>query len=72
MHMNGLLQRLSGSPKYCLKLCDKSEFQERSFSMVKLFMKVRLHHALKMSNIERKVSTGKRNRKVLKLMHLKV
>ena len=72
MHMNGLLQRLSGSAKDCLKLCDKSEFQERSFSMVKLFMKVRLHHALKMSNIERKVSTGKRNRKVLKLMHLKV
>ena len=38
--------------------------------MVKLYMKVRIHHALKMSNMNNAENkSGKHNRKMLKLSH---
>ena len=38
--------------------------------MVKLYMKVRIHHALKMSNMNNSENkSGKRNRKMLKQSH---
>ena len=50
--------------------CMNSSCLAKLCAMTKLYIKVRLHHALKLSNRQHKVTGGKRNCKMLKLSHL--
>ena len=50
--------------------CKQEKCSVRIRSVVKLYMKVRIHHALKMSNMNISMSkSGKHNRKMVKLGH---
>ena len=75
MYMPGVLARLCKSIK---ELCTFTECKEvqcflRSKSLVKLYMKVCIFHALKRSNVQNNEGkTGKHNRKMLKCSHLYV
>ena len=72
-HMNAVVRRLVLLAKPLVNEflgCDNCECKRKLLYGVKLFFTVRLHASLKQSNIENVVGTGKRNRKVLKLMHL--
>ena len=55
--------------EYCKFLsCKQEKCSVRIRSMLKLYMKVRMHHALKMSNMNNSENkSGKHNRKMLKL-----
>ena len=69
MHMKDLLQTLCKSvEKEVINLhkCGNVVCLERLHQYVKLYMSVRIHHALKISNIG-KTYSHKRNRKMLKL-----
>ena len=73
VHMPFLLTRLCKSAdEYCqFLICTEIKCKLRVQNMVKLYMKVRIFHALKLSNaynIEDK--SIKHNRKILKLRHL--
>ena len=74
IHMNGVLGRLV---RYAMATCDQflacdnDTCKYKLTAMLKLYMKVRLHAALKRLNKEiGKSTSGKRNRKLLKLQHL--
>ena len=58
----------------CMNICScgSAECIKHYTALATLYMKVRLHHALKMSNITNAESAvgKKRNRKMLKLMHI--
>ena len=72
-HMPSVLERLCKcADKYCSFLgCQANECSLRLKHMVKLYMKVRIFHALKKSNTQNVEAKGlKRNRKMLKLSHL--
>ena len=72
-HMPSVLDRLCKyADKYCSFLdCQANECLMRLKGMVKLYMKVRIVHALKKSNTQNVETKGlKRNRKMLKLSHL--
>ena len=72
-HMPSVLGRLCKcADKYCSFLdCQANECLMRLKGMVKLYMKVRIFHALKKSNTQNVETKGlKRNRKMLKLSHL--
>ena len=72
IHMSFVLHRLHKSTEeYCKFLsCKQEKFSVRLRSMVNLYMKVRIHHALKMSNLNNSENkSGKHNRKKLKLSH---
>ena len=73
MHMTGVMRRLyknmDGLSDGVLH-CTNSSCLAKLCAMTKLYIKVRLHHALKLSNRQHKVAGGKRNRKMLKLSHL--
>ena len=72
IHMSFVLNRLCKSAEeYCKFLsCKQEKCSVRIRSMVKLYMKVRIHHALKMSNMNNSENkSGKRNRKMLKCSH---
>ena len=73
MHMQGLFVKLCNQASDLILTvhCEEPACAERALSMPRLFMKVRVMHALKVSNIAHQ-SGGKgvkRNRKVLKLSH---
>ena len=55
-----------------LNACDQIKCMTNTFKISTLYMKIRMHHALKTSNISHsEPNTGKkRNRKVLKLKHI--
>ena len=68
--MSFVLNRLCRSAEeYCKFLsCKNEKCSVRIRSMVKLYMKIRIHHVLKMSNINNfENKSGKCNRKMLKL-----
>ena len=70
MHMKDLLKTLCKSTDNeitYMHRCDTSDCLARIHNTVKLYMTVRIHHALKISNIGK--IYGKRNRKMLKLCH---
>ena len=72
IHMSFVLNRLCKSAEeYCKFLsCKQEKCSVRIRSMVKLYMKVRIHHAVKMSNMNNSENkSGKCNRKMLKLSH---
>ena len=73
MHMTGVMRRLyknmDGLSDGVLH-CTNSSCFAKLCAMTKLYIKVRLHHALKLSNRQHKVAGGKRKRKMLKLSHL--
>ena len=71
MHMNDLLKTLCNSMEKDatqLHRCDNPANLLRIQNCVKLYMTVRIHHALKISNIDR-IYGQKRNCKMLKLCH---
>ena len=67
-----LMQLSKSGDEYCQFLkCQSIKCSLRLKSMVKLYMKVRLFHALKQSNIQNvEDKSGKCNRKMLKISHL--
>ena len=71
MHMDNLLETLCKSTQKEVLLvhkCDNKNCLMRFYDSVKLYMTVRIHHALKISNIG--MTYGhKRNQKMLKLCH---
>ena len=72
IHMSFVLNRLCKSvEEYCKFLsCKQERCSVRIKSMVKLYMKVRIHNALQMSNMNNSENkSGKCNRKMLKLSH---
>ena len=73
-NMSGILLRLCKNAEYLCKdflQCDSMVCNAKLHAMVKLYFKVRVFHALKMSNRENKNRKGcKRNRKMLKLQHI--
>ena len=72
-HMPSILERLCKCAyKYCSFLgCQANECSLRLKHMVKLYMKVRIFHALKKSNTQNVEAKGLEcNRKMLKLSHL--
>lgn len=74
MHLPGVLETLMKNSQKEIQdfeKCDKENCKARVRCMVKLYMKIKIYHTLKMSNISNHLSTGnKRNRKILKLMHV--
>ena len=50
--------------------CDSTDCHQKMILAVKLYFKIRVHASLKRTNIENKESKGKRNKKLLKLMHI--
>ena len=73
IHMNGVLQRLFRYAKNSCQgfSCNKESCNIKVQAMMKLYMKVPLHAAIKKFNkCLVKASSGKRNRKLLKLQHL--
>ena len=73
LHMTGVHRRLcKNADESCVDFltCSDSRCQMKLFTMLSLYMKVRLHFALKTSNRANKISGQKRNRKMLKLQHL--
>ena len=50
--------------------CDSMVCKQNMVSVVQLFMKIRIFHAIKTSNANNACTHGKRNRKMLKLMHM--
>ena len=50
--------------------CNNGMCMDRMMYGLKLYMKVRIHATLKRTNSENKESKGKRNKKLLKLMHV--
>ena len=50
--------------------CSASDCNLKFLAMIKLYMKVRLHFALKTSNLANKAPELKRNRKLPKLLHI--
>lgn len=72
IHMNGILDRLFRYAKNtCLNFsCSKDTCNYKLQAMLKLYMKVRLHSAIKKLNKTVAKSSSKRNRKLLKLQHL--
>ena len=72
MHLKGVIRRLClNAEDVCQSwlLCTDKDCFKKVQGMMFLYMKVRVHHALKMSNSEDK-NKGKRNRKYLKLAHM--
>lgn len=73
MHLPGVLESLVKNTQKEIETfekCDNPTCKLRVRYMTKLYMKVKLHHTLKMSNISNYFSAGcKRNRKILKLIH---
>ena len=76
MHTAGVMLKLNTNAsrylKECkLETCGDKGCDDRLQSTVNLFMKTRVHHALRMSNIENQAGGKgvKRNRKLLKLKH---
>lgn len=73
-HMTGVLARLYRNiieTKTDYLICNSDECHIKFTAMVKLYIRVRMFHALKMSNRANKNKKGvKRNRKLLKLQHL--
>ena len=67
-----LVQLSKSGDEYCQFLkCQSIKCSLRLKSMIKLYMKVRLFHALKQSNIPNvEDKSGKHNRKMLKISHL--
>ncbi len=76
MHKVGLIGSLCKSCEhfvdrlYLQTECDNDACKVTLHNIVKLYIKVKVHHVLKMNNIEKITSSNKRNRKILKLMHL--
>ncbi len=72
IYMPSLLARLCNSAKvlYPGCLCTDKTCKENLGRMVKLFMKVRVFHALKTSNLANSTKASRKNRKVLKLSHM--
>ena len=73
MHMEGVMRRLFKNMSKSLgKMleCNKEECSVKLRGMIWLYLKVRLHHALRISNRQHKITGGKRNRKMMKLMHV--
>ena len=71
MHMHHVLSRLIKNTEHHdleWMLCNSQTCIGKMHGIRQLYMKIRLHHALKMSNREDK-NKGKRNRKYLKLTH---
>ena len=71
MHMSNVLQTLCKSTEkevQNLDKCGQKECLQRLHNCVKLYMTVRIHHAIKVSNISA-AHGHKRNRKMLKLCH---
>ncbi len=51
--------------------CQNTNCQIKLYEMIKLYFKVKMFHALKISNRENKNKKGvKRNRKLMKLKHV--
>jgi hypothetical protein len=73
-YMSGVLVRLCKNVEHTGKdflECDSSACNAKLYAMMKLYLKVRLFHALKTSNRSNKSKKGvKRNRKMLKLQHI--
>ena len=72
IHMSFVLNTLCKSAEeYCKLLsCKQEKCSVRIRSMVKLYMKVKTHHVLKMSNMNNSENkSGKCNMKILKLSH---
>ena len=70
--MSFVLNRLyKSAEEYCKFLsCKQEKCSDRIRSMVKLYMKVRIYHALKMSYMNNSENKGgKHNRIMLKLSH---
>ena len=69
--MSFVLNRLCKSAEeYCKFLSCKQEKCSVRMSLVKLYMKVGIHHAFKMGNMNNSENkSGKCNRKMLKLCH---
>ena len=72
-YMNSILVRLCKNSedigKHFLK-CKSLQCNTKLYAMIKLYLKVRMFHALKTSNLENKNKKGvKRNRKLLNLQH---
>lgn len=72
MHNPGVLNNLvnHADESKSLRTCDEERCKFRIVALTTLYMKIRIYHALKMSNISNTLNTGKRNKKFLKLMHL--
>ena len=72
-HENGVLRSLVFyCEQRCKKLgsCSNTECKVKYLQIAALYMKVRIHHALKNSIIRKSIAGGKRNRKILKLNHI--
>ena len=73
MHSGNILTELMCHVNDTWKLfgkCSGEECQRKHFKRVMLYMKLRIHHALKTSDMTTGTSKGpKRNRKMLKLSH---
>ena len=72
IHMAGVLRRLCKNAENLGEdlICSATDCYLKYLAMVRLYMKVRLHFALKTSNLANKVPGLKRNRKLLKLQHV--
>ena len=72
IHMSFVLDRqCKSAEEYCnFLLCKQEKCSVRIRSMVQVYMNVRIHHALMMSNMNNSENkSGKHNRKMLKLSH---
>ena len=73
VHMEKVLMRLVlyAAPHHeGMTDCDSMPCKEKLVRVARLYMKVRIFHAIKISNLDNKCPHGKRNRKMLKLLHL--
>ena len=73
IYMSSVLTRLCKNAEDCCKFltCSNTKCIATLHQMVKLYMKLRIFHALKQSNIQNtEDKSGKRNRKMLKISHL--
>ena len=73
IHMTGVHRRLcKNGDDTCIEFleCNPLNCQMKLYAMLHLYMKVRMHFALKKSNEANQVAGQKRNRKMLKLQHI--
>ena len=71
-YMQGIMSRLVNSVIYEKVLyCGLQDCEEKLKEIVRLFFRVKIHHALRKTDVSSVLENGKkRNRKVLKLMNL--
>jgi hypothetical protein len=70
IHMPFIVNRLCNSSEEILQMVSCEHCQDKARAMARLFMRVRVFHALKVNNLENSAKSLKRNRKMLKLAHL--